>query len=190
MRWQTPDPLGFEDGLNIYAFVRNNSFRYYDPDGQFAILIPLVCIAYGGGSIAISGTTLGAIAGAITGALLGVAVYNVDKWFDTNCDKNDDENEEEDKNNQGYAPDRPLPLDGNGVHIPDTDAPHTQLGTRNGRRRYRQAREFDKDGKPVRDIDFTDHNYPHLHPNPHQHRWEENQTGGSLQRGDPEPLPG
>jgi hypothetical protein len=36
----------------------------------------------------------------------------------------------------------------------------------------------------VRDIDFTDHGYPQNHPNPHQHVWIENQTGGTLKRND------
>jgi hypothetical protein len=71
------------------------------------------------------------------------------------------------KNN---APDRPLPNNPVGIHVPDVDAPHTQLGTKEGRHgKYPQAREFDGKGNPVRDIDFTDHNQPQNHPNPHQH---------------------
>ena len=74
--------------------------------------------------------------------------------------------------------------------IPESSNPHTQLGTRNGRKgKYPQAREFDEKGKPVRDIDFTDHGTPHKHPNPHQHRREENSTGGSRTREDAELLP-
>ena len=77
--------------------------------------------------------------------------------------------------------------------IPDTDAPHTQLGTKESKRRkgeiYPQAREFDKDGQPVRDIDFTDHNKPDKHPNPHQHRHDPNKTGGTPERKPAEPLP-
>ena len=69
-------------------------------------------------------------------------------------------------------PDRPLPKDKNGVHIPDTDAPHTQLGTKKSKRRpgerYPQAREFDANGNPVRDIDFTDHGRSQQHP----HYWQ------------------
>ena len=46
-----------------------------------------------------------------------------------------------------YAPDRPLPLTEDGVPIPDSDASHTQLGTKESKRRpgekYSQAREFD-----------------------------------------------
>lgn len=69
--------------------------------------------------------------------------------------------------------------------------PHTQLGTKAGSKgKYRQAREFDADGRAVRDIDFTDHGRPDVHTNPHQHRFEPNPTGGTMRRGDPEPLDG
>jgi len=35
-RWLTPDPLGFEDGLNLYAYVHNNPMIYVDPYGLWA----------------------------------------------------------------------------------------------------------------------------------------------------------
>ncbi|MEJ2046412.1 MAG: hypothetical protein P8X74_23725 [Reinekea sp.] len=83
-----------------------------------------------------------------------------------------------------------MPRDKHGNPIPDSDAPHTQLGTKKGRNGdYTQAREFDGNGKPVRDIDFTDHGRPQNHPNPHQHRYVPNETGGTLKRlKDAEPL--
>ena len=89
-----------------------------------------------------------------------------------------------------YRPDRALPRDKHGNPIPDSDAPHTQLGTKRGRNGdYTQAREFDANGKPVRDIDFTDHGRPQNHPNPHQHRYVPNETGGTPRRlKDAEPL--
>jgi len=34
--WVTPDPLGFADGPNLYAYVKNNPFTYVDPYGLFA----------------------------------------------------------------------------------------------------------------------------------------------------------
>jgi len=41
-RWITPDPAGFADGPNLYAYVHNQPLIYIDPDGQFAMfLIPL-----------------------------------------------------------------------------------------------------------------------------------------------------
>jgi RHS repeat-associated protein len=38
-RWITPDPAGFADGLNLYAYVHNHPLAYIDPDGQFAFLL-------------------------------------------------------------------------------------------------------------------------------------------------------
>jgi hypothetical protein len=85
-------------------------------------------------------------------------------------------------------PDRPLPKSKDGVFIPDSPNPHTQLGREDGRNGpYDQAREFDGNGLPVGDIDFTDHGRPH-HPNPHQHPRRENPTGGTRSRGEGIPL--
>lgn len=72
-----------------------------------------------------------------------------------------------------------------------TDAPHTQLGTRDGKHgKYPQAGCQEK-GNPVRDIDFTDHERPQKHPLPHQHQHIENKTGGTLERSKkPEPVDG
>ncbi|WP_412770419.1 polymorphic toxin type 24 domain-containing protein [Ralstonia solanacearum] len=108
---------------------------------------------------------------------------------------NADSDEESGRNctptsNSGF-PDRDLPRDKNGIPVPEPDAegPHTQLGTKEGRNgKYDQAREFDENGRPVRDIDFTDHGRPNNHPNPHQHWYRPNPTGGTPQRGPTEPL--
>ena len=86
----------------------------------------------------------------------------------------------------------PLRRNPDGTPKPDPEAAgtsHTQLGTKSGRKGdYKQAREFDKDNKPVRDIDHTDHGRPQNHPNPHQHKYKQNSTGGTLQRSKTEPL--
>lgn len=90
-------------------------------------------------------------------------------------------------------PDRDLPRDrhGNPAPSPEAEGAHTQLGQKDGRNgRYDQAREFDANGKPVRDIDFTDHGRPGSHPNPHQHDYFPNPTGGTPQRGPTKPLGG
>ncbi|WDZ74299.1 hypothetical protein PWW31_29230 [Vibrio harveyi] len=92
-----------------------------------------------------------------------------------------------------YRPDRKLPRTEHGVPVPDSDLPHTQLGVKKGRKgAYTQAREwgYDLNGKlePKRDIDFTDHGRPQNHPNPHQHDWEANPTGGTPQHGFAKPL--
>jgi hypothetical protein len=82
-----------------------------------------------------------------------------------------------------------LPKDKNGNPVPDSEHPHTQLGTKKGRKgSYKKTREWSKNGKLEKDIDWTDHGRPMDHPNPHQHRWRPNPTGGTPQRGSAEPL--
>lgn len=66
-----------------------------------------------------------------------------------------------------YAPNRELPRSPSGRPKPESPYSHTQLGTRRGR--YSQSREFDENGRPVRDIDWTDHGSPDWHTDPHQH---------------------
>lgn len=86
----------------------------------------------------------------------------------------------------------PLRRNKAGVPIPDPEAlgvPHTQLGRKKGRKEvYKQAREFDEKGNIIKDIDFTDHDRPKEHTNPHQHLYEDNPTGGTKKRGKAEPL--
>ncbi len=85
-----------------------------------------------------------------------------------------------------YAPQEPLRRTSSGEPVVDAEATgraHTQLGTKEGRNgSYTQGREFNENGQPVRDIDFTDHGRPQNHPNPHQHEYKENTTGGTRQR--------
>lgn len=81
-----------------------------------------------------------------------------------------------------------LPRDGYGRPKPESVDPHAQLGRKQGRSgEYDQAREFGKDGKLKRDIDFTNHGRKD-HPIPHQHRYEPNETGGTARRLPAEPL--
>jgi len=91
-----------------------------------------------------------------------------------------------------YSPDQPLSRDKNGNPKPDKEGEgvaHTQLGRKKGRNGdYTQAREFGKDGKPKKDIDFTDHGRPKQHEKPHQHTYEPNKTGGTPKRGPAEKL--
>lgn len=177
-RWLTTDPAGFVDGMNLYAYLRNNPFRYVDPDGRAVIIFPL--LIWGAELILPSLSTI--ITPIIYGTLTSVVAYGGYKL-----------SEFINKNIDIYVPDRPLPVNEDGEPIPETDVPHTQLGIRESKRgkgKYPQAREFDKDGKPIKDIDFTDHGRPTTHPLPHQHPWEKNETGGTRTRGNPEPLGG
>ena len=202
-RWTTTDPAGFIDGMNLYGYVKNNPYRYTDPNGLFAfplIFLPAVFeISFAG---IVSWISVEAVIGAVVGATVGIGIYQIDKAI--NDDNQDiainneaiiEEVETEKKKKKSgdiYAPSRPLPMTKpGGVPIPDTDAPHTQLGTREGSKgKYPQAREFDENGKPVRTLDFTDHGRPHDHMNPHQHVYKPNPTGGTPGRENAEPLPG
>ena len=97
-----------------------------------------------------------------------------------------------------YTPNRTLLTDKQGVPVPDSPYPHTQLGR--SKPKYGsepQAREWDYGSngnlQSKRDIDFTDHGYPdaHLHV-PHQHKLTPNNPKlapkGGYQRGPGEPL--
>lgn len=185
-RWMTPDPEGFIDSMSLYQYVFNNPFRYQDPDGRFAFVIPLFTIAF---DFVLTWTAAEAVVGTVIGASLGWGAYEINKIVDKKSNRSDsimhqetlpkDEEKKKGKGKHTYAPDRPLPHK-QGVHIPDTDAPRTQLGTKDGSKgKYNQAREFDENGKPICDFDFTDHGRPRNHTDPHQHEWNENPTGGS-----------
>jgi len=151
-----------------------NRFRYYDPEtAQYISPDP---IGLAGGD-----RPYGYVHNPISWVdPLGLANYD-----NANPSGNTGNNQ---KNNVGiYRPERSLPRDKYGNPIPDVDAPHPQLGTKSGRHGYyTQAREwaYNTNGKlvPIRDIDFTDHGRPQNHPNPHQHDYIPNPTGGTPQR--------
>ena len=88
-----------------------------------------------------------------------------------------------------YRPNRKLPRDSRtNLPVPNSDLPHSQIGEVHSKKgyAYTQARTWmhNSDGKLVyrKDIDFTDHTTPDIHPNPHQHLYLENATGGTLRR--------
>lgn len=186
-RWLTPDPLGPVDHSNLYQYVFNNPFLYRDPYGESigGYLLGLGEIILGGtimaGGFALEVVTVGGFTfglglttstgAALMGLGLATTTYHAQDIKAPNISW---------KNTDVYVPDRPLPNNPVGIHVPDVDAPHTQLGTKEGRHgKYPQAREFDEKGNPVRDIDFTDHGRPQNHPNPHQHEHKPNPTGGT-----------
>ena len=91
-----------------------------------------------------------------------------------------------------YVPDKPIPKGPHGEHKPDCDLPHTQLGTRSGRKgKYPQTKEWGAkgdrgyDNNTPKDIkDWTDHGRPQNHPDPHMHKYDP-KTG---KKGPAEPI--
>lgn len=43
------DPIGYEDQMNLYAYVHNDPLNYIDPTGKVAILAPAIPWIVGGG---------------------------------------------------------------------------------------------------------------------------------------------
>ncbi len=78
-----------------------------------------------------------------------------------------------------FVPNRQLPKDKHGHKVPESDYPHTQLGTKTSKRTgetYPQTREWGAKGDrgydgqtPKKDTDWTNHGRPKNHSNPHDH---------------------
>ena len=192
-RFYSNDPVGFRDvhSFNRYAYANNNPYKYIDPDGnenRMAVSAAADTRAFTSGKISrgeLSGRMTARAAAARTvlrntpagrtvNAVLTVASIVL--------------NESSDDSGGERTADDPLPRDENGNPVPESDNPHTQLGTKKGRKgSYPQGREFGANGEHVKDIDFTDHGRGD-HPNPHEHPIVPNETGGTPKRGPARPL--
>ncbi len=75
-RWLATDPAGFIDGTNLYVYLFNNPFRYIDPDGQFAAVLLLPLLEWGGAA----GLTWLVSSTAICTAITGALVYTAISW--------------------------------------------------------------------------------------------------------------
>ena len=91
-----------------------------------------------------------------------------------------------------FSPPRALPRGSHGEHLPESDFPHTQLGTQSGRRgSYPQTKEWGAkcdrgyDGNTPKDVkDWTNHGRGRDHPDPHRHPYNP-ETG---KKGSAEPI--
>ncbi|MBL7997355.1 MAG: hypothetical protein JNL32_01835 [Candidatus Kapabacteria bacterium] len=179
-------------GLTPYQYGENSSLTQKDPSGDSttnanttttqgttstASVAVITTAAVVGGLLADDATVVGVLDDVVIPAVvvvgLSIAAYN---YFTSSTMAT------------VYVPPVPLERDENGKAKPSSPYPHTQLGTRESKSRpgttYPQAREFDADGRPVRDIDFTDHGRPSKHTDPHEHKYDPN-TG---KRGPAQPV--
>lgn len=70
-RWTSIDPDGFVDSVNLYQYLYNNPYRYYDPDGRFIFAIPLFTYIIGGTIALPSFTTIACVAATAAAAWTG-----------------------------------------------------------------------------------------------------------------------
>jgi RHS repeat-associated protein len=181
--------------LNLYAMVSDDPESFADLDGHCpgCVFAGAELLTDSAPELILSGPVgWGVLAtGAI--AVTGYAVY---QHYHQSNDESQSAPPPSSTNNQ--TPSRTaqdeLPRDANGRPVTDaeaTGAAHTQLGTRQSRSKpgtsYPQSREFDKDGKPVKDIDHTDHGRSD-HTDPHQHPYDPN-TGQRLPQEPVKPVP-
>lgn len=88
MRWLTPDPIGFEDGLNLYTYNRNNPFKFRDPDGKAVFLFALpITLAFGVGELVVTVTAVEVLCAAVA-AVAGYVVYNTTQELDAALNPN------------------------------------------------------------------------------------------------------
>lgn len=173
MRWLTPDPIGFKDGLNLYAYVRNNPFYFRDPKGQFVIALPVLTWVFGS---TISWVTLAEIGTAIATAGVFLALNNVEKLTDKEAQLEEEKKKGKraGKDNQiKGGPRRDLKT---GEYLSDPAAggnPHTTIGIKHGSKGpYTQGATFEdnkfKGRTDVTDHGRNDHPNPHFYPQQHQ----------------------
>ena len=84
-RWLTTDPAGFVDSLNLYQYDLNNPFRYYDPDGEFAFLIPL---AIPFAQLLCGTAVVSAVIDAVIIGAVAVATWEGSKYVNNTMEKN------------------------------------------------------------------------------------------------------
>jgi RHS repeat-associated protein len=112
IRWLTPDPLGVVDGINLYPFLRNNPFRYIDPDGQFVVAIPFIMIAWGAVETAIATVTSAEVLVAVAAVATVYASQKAAQMVANSVDQNvyEEEKKEEKRRKEANFPGTPQQL--------------------------------------------------------------------------------
>lgn len=151
---------------NGHTYSMNNPVMLYDPTGHFAAVI----VVWGVGAL-IEGLAIGAVIGA--GVYVGINQPSYSKPSD-----------EEGDAQTGYAnpvndiPSGSDPLSDHTVYPPDIGSlpfhgkPNSSADLPYPDGTVKQRRYYDRSGRPIKDVDFTDHGSPKSHPEvPHQHTW-------------------
>jgi len=202
-RWLTKDPEGFRDSDNLYLYLHNNPYRYFDPDGRFAFALPLITFIFGAAELSATVITIVQICEA---AIFASAIFYGGKYAYQKSETDAlggvqteiEDAPEVDEEDIGYVPidsagkKIPLPRDENGRDLPSVDVPHSQIGWQyKGRKgEYKQTKEWGKNGVPIKRTDWTDHGRPQNHENPHDHFYQPNPTGGTPRNGSTTPFKG
>lgn len=76
-QWITPDPYGTLQHPNVYLYCLGNPVSYFDPDGKFALALPLLNLAWGAGAVLTFPAWGTAALITATGAAVGWAAYEV-----------------------------------------------------------------------------------------------------------------
>jgi RHS repeat-associated protein len=179
---------------NKYAYARSNPLRYTDPDGKF-ILPVLVVVGVAAVYAVLASPDIANAPGPHdplyksdqSGKLIAnaaLAVMSLKALFPTEGLSPPDQRDARDVHSrygdatpvfEGQQPARLPP-----GPDPDAGGPHTRLRRDTVNDRIYQGREFDANGNPVRDIDFTSPTYRNGRPRadhpaaPHQHPWVPN----------------
>ena len=116
-RYLTPDPIGLEGGINLFAYVQNNPINFVDPYGED----PVVALALTGSAI---GGPLGAAIGATAGVILGVGVYGLWDWL---WNENTEDKTSKECPKQGNDSENIVYVDPDGNAIPTPPTPFPGL---------------------------------------------------------------
>ncbi len=114
-RWLSVDPAGFVDSVNLYQYLLNNPFYYFDPDGQEAVTMAFtLCGASQAGGLSLA-ALMGPVGWVIGGSAILTAiiawkgpeiVHKVNNWMDHKAENRSMNNETVGSSNSPKDPEK------------------------------------------------------------------------------------